>query len=428
MTSMTKNYLDPSNSPGSKLNELIQTVGGMPAKYTYKNNRLASISGAQSFSLEYNPNGDATYMSDGGLEYTLGYDRLHNLTSFKHKGAPLAEFSYDGDGLRKIKTSAPGKVVYHYDAGGRFLSETGINGNLISDYVYANGKLVAKRSPTAVYFYHTDPAGTPLAMTDSAGNLVWRGDYLPFGEENLIIATEQNDYKFVGKELDKETGLYYFGARYMEATIGRFISPDSIGAVDPETGRTNRVIIGDPQRLNFYAYGLNNPFKYIDYDGNFSIRAIAYGQKGYLFHLTFKTVSPSIPAPEGSLAKWLKKFYERTKVAGEVAQYVVGGAPVSYTQEGMGIIQSIKEPLTDVVFREALDDKQKELIASGRPLKEEELLPILQKFSQEEEYKEMNYPSPQEMIDKAKNNLDSSILIGGIKGRNWFPQRFDVPE
>jgi RHS repeat-associated protein len=267
MTSMTKNYLDPSNSPGSKLNELIQTVGGMPAKYTYQNNRLASISGAQSFSMDYNTDGDATYMNDGGLEYTLGYDRLHNLTSFKHKGAPLAEFSYDGDGRRKVKTSAAGKVVYHYDAGGRVLSETGINGNLISDYVYANGKLVAKRSPTAVYFYHTDPAGTPLAMTDSAGNLVWRGDYLPFGEENLITATEQNDYKFVGKELDKETGLYYFGARYMEATIGRFISSDPMEAVDSSKGKVNDKILLNPQGLNRYAYSLNNPYRYLDPDG-----------------------------------------------------------------------------------------------------------------------------------------------------------------
>jgi len=121
------------------------------------------------------------------------------------------------------------------------------------------------------FFYHTDPAGTPLAMTDASGNMVWRGEYKPFGEEMEITPEPENKLKFVGKEKDKETGLLYFGARYMEAKIGRFISPDPVGAVDPRTGRIKQMIIHDPQRINSYAYGLNNPHKYIDPDGEFAI-------------------------------------------------------------------------------------------------------------------------------------------------------------
>lgn len=114
-----------------------------------------------------------------------------------------------------------------------------------------------------VYFYHTDPAGTPLAMTDSSGNVVWRADYLPFGEENVITGALENDLRFVGKEQDQETGLYYFGARYMEPMIGRFISPDPVGI-------TNKDLL-NPQRLNRYSYGLNNPHRYLDPDGRLSI-------------------------------------------------------------------------------------------------------------------------------------------------------------
>jgi len=180
----------------------------------------------------------------------------------------MATFAYDGDGMRITKTTPQKTVVYHYDKQGRVISETNADGSLISDFVYVNGKLVAKLAPLTVYFYHTDPAGTPLAMTDEGGSVVWRGDYLPFGEENLITATLENDYKFVGKEMDKETGLYYFGARYMEAMIGRFMSPDPVGAVEPDTGMINGRNIINPQRLNFYAYGLNNPYIYIDPDGN----------------------------------------------------------------------------------------------------------------------------------------------------------------
>jgi uncharacterized protein RhaS with RHS repeats len=38
-----------------------------------------------------------------------------------------------------------------------------------------------------VTFYHTDPAGTPLAMSDSTGAIVWKADYKPFGEEQADI-------------------------------------------------------------------------------------------------------------------------------------------------------------------------------------------------------------------------------------------------
>ncbi|OGP72778.1 MAG: hypothetical protein A2V86_08725 [Deltaproteobacteria bacterium RBG_16_49_23] len=118
-----------------------------------------------------------------------------------------------------------------------------------------------------VYYYHSDPAGTPQSMTDASGSVVWRGDYKPFGEEYQVTGFPENDKKFIGKEKDEETGLYYFGARYMEARIGRFVSPDPVGAVNPKTGTINQIVIHDPQRLNYYAYGLNNPYKYVDAHG-----------------------------------------------------------------------------------------------------------------------------------------------------------------
>jgi len=112
--------------------------------------------------------------------------------------------------------------------------------------------------------YYTDPAGTPMAMTNMSRDVMWSADYKPFGEEYWISGTIENNEKFVGKEKDKETGLYYFGARYMKAEIGRFTSPDPVGAVDPKTSKVNETIIKNPQRLNLYAYAGNNPWKYID--------------------------------------------------------------------------------------------------------------------------------------------------------------------
>lgn len=115
-----------------------------------------------------------------------------------------------------------------------------------------------------VFFYTTDPVGSPVAITDSTGNVVWRADYKPFGQEQSITGSLENNERFAGKEKDKETGLQYFGARYMRNEVGRFTSPDPIGPVDPRTGKINTRILMNPQRINLYAYALNNPFKYID--------------------------------------------------------------------------------------------------------------------------------------------------------------------
>jgi hypothetical protein len=53
----------------------------------------------------------------------------------------------------------------------------------------------------------------------------------------------------------------------MDVGVGRFLAPDPIRIVDAATGQVNSIILGDPQRLNVYGYGLNNPYRYVDQDG-----------------------------------------------------------------------------------------------------------------------------------------------------------------
>ncbi len=115
-------------------------------------------------------------------------------------------------------------------------------------------------SADKVYYYHTDHVGTPMSMTDSSGTTVWEADYLPFGEESEITASKENKQRFVGKEKDEETDLYYFGARYLDARIGRFTKPDPVGI--------NESDLLNPQKFNRYNYSLNNPYRYVDPDGN----------------------------------------------------------------------------------------------------------------------------------------------------------------
>lgn len=65
---------------------------------------------------------------------------------------------------------------------------------------------------------------------------------------------------FTGKERDAESGLDYFGARYMSSAQGRWTSPDAINL-------TNARLFSPSNTLNKYVYGGNNPLKYIDRDG-----------------------------------------------------------------------------------------------------------------------------------------------------------------
>jgi RHS repeat-associated protein len=172
-----------------------------------------------------------------------------------------------------------GTVVYHYDASGRTLSETTATGALRAEYVYANGKLAAVVKPDGVYYYHTDPAGSPIAMTNKSNTVVWKADYRPFGEEQSKTLNFSNDRMFAGKERDRETGMYYFGARYMRPENGRFTTIDPIGPVDARTGKVNDKMLVNPQRLNRYAYALNNPYRYVDPDGKETVAIITRDRK-----------------------------------------------------------------------------------------------------------------------------------------------------
>jgi RHS repeat-associated protein len=118
-----------------------------------------------------------------------------------------------------------------------------------------------------VFYYHTDPVGTAMAISDSTGNVVWRATYKPFGQEQSVSGSLENDERFIGKEKDKETGLVYINHRYYMPEIGRFISPDPLALVDPWTSKVNKEVLLNPQMLNRYAYGLNNPYKYADPNG-----------------------------------------------------------------------------------------------------------------------------------------------------------------
>ena len=262
-------------------NRLKKNVGSASTTYSYTGNRLSSASGGDASIYSYNGYGSVTGITRNGITYTLSYDSINNLKNFKSGSVSLADFGYDADGMRVTKIANGKTVVYHYDSEGRVISVTDGAGTFIADYIYLNGKLVAKRYPAGLYFCYTDPGGTIMAMTNTSAGIVWKADYKPFGEEQSVSGTIENNDKFTGKEKDKETGLYYFGARYMRPEIGRFLAIDPLGPVNSQTSKANERSLLTPQRLNRYAYSLNNPYRYVDPDGRYE-RDVHYNLTYYL--------------------------------------------------------------------------------------------------------------------------------------------------
>ena len=121
-----------------------------------------------------------------------------------------------------------------------------------------------------VVYYHNDTAGSPVAASDGNGNLAWREHYRPYGERVTQQAAGNNQLWFHNKPQDEQTGLSYFGARYYDPVVGRFMGVDPQGFDEDNLHSFNR-----------YGYGNNNPYKFRDPDGRlaqviFGILAVAY--------------------------------------------------------------------------------------------------------------------------------------------------------
>jgi len=88
-----------------------------------------------------------------------------------------------------------------------------------------------------LYFYHSDHLGSSSVITYQAGNIVQHIEYIPFGEvfieERASASSWRTPYLFNAKELDEETGLYYYGARYYDSRLGVWISVDPLAEKYP---------------------------------------------------------------------------------------------------------------------------------------------------------------------------------------------------
>ena len=126
----------------------------------------------------------------------------------------------------------------------------------------SSGYSLGNYSPsTAVRYQHTDMLGSVVAESDAQGNILSRSHYEPFGKR---IDGNKEGIGYTGHLHDKELNLTYMQARYYDPLIGRFYSNDAVDA-------SQHLNLGNLNGFNRYAYANNNPYKYIDPDGNIAI-------------------------------------------------------------------------------------------------------------------------------------------------------------
>ena len=154
--------------------------------------------------------------------YGYVYDALGRRIE-KHRldrdGKPCNRTTFLWDGLQMIQESSADKrqSLYLYTDEGSYepLARIDRNGN----------------QEQHIYYFHTDLNGMPEELTDEAGEIVWECSYQLWGKPVQEIAHReiQQNLRYQGQYLDRETGLHYNTFRYYDPDTGRFTQPDPIG-------------------------------------------------------------------------------------------------------------------------------------------------------------------------------------------------------
>jgi YD repeat-containing protein len=184
-----------------------------------------------------------TYDANGNLQadasYTYTYDTENRLIQVARKSdlVPVAGYTYDALG-RRITTFA-GKL-YFYD-GARIIEEQRSDGNTQATYVYGNyvDEVLTMDRGGQTFYYHQNALWSVEAVTTSAGSVVERysydayglptvtngaGVHVPPNSSGTPHSAIGNPWVFTGRQLDEETGLFFYRARYYDTGKGRTIA------------------------------------------------------------------------------------------------------------------------------------------------------------------------------------------------------------
>jgi RHS repeat-associated protein len=117
------------------------------------------------------------------------------------------------------------------------------------------------RHGSTLSYLFADQLGSTSVVANSSGSKTAEVRYKAWGEDRYTSGTVPSGYRFTGQRIEATLGLYYYGARWYDASLGRFLSADTIV---PN--------MGDPQAWDRYAYVNNNPVVFVDPTGHMADR------------------------------------------------------------------------------------------------------------------------------------------------------------
>jgi RHS repeat-associated protein len=312
----------------NQVNQIIQpsTTATLPKEtnyvlnYVYGSSKPHAVTDAGDKLYSYDANGNMTGWThkQNGTKRVITWNEENRVKEIDDNGK-ATYFLYDDAGERVVKRGQHGETIY----ANRFYAIK--NGELGTKSVYAGetrvlSKLVKtpntlisnttgtvpgsnglnngvgkklgiiKRLPGTTsggvnppvekdeFFYHGDHLGSSNMITDDAGAVYQHLEYFPYGESWIEEGGSHGGnlpgYKFTGKELDPETGLYYYGARYYDAVLSKWISADPAFEKFLPTGdkQKDKNLAGlggifNSRNVNLYNYCLNNPLVFKDPNG-----------------------------------------------------------------------------------------------------------------------------------------------------------------
>jgi RHS repeat-associated protein len=224
---------------------------GVSSYTTNASNELTATSNA---SYTYDSNGNTLTKTVGSNTTSYVWDFENRLTSATLPGSGgTVTFKYDPLGHRIYKSSSAGTSIYAYD-GDNLIEETNSAGAVVARYALTGNidEPLAMFRSSATSYYQADGLGSVTSLSNGVGALAQTYSFDSFGK-TTPTGSLVNPFQYTGREVDPETGLNYYRARYYDPTAGRFLSEDPIGFGADGT--------------NFYRYGQNNPISLSDPQG-----------------------------------------------------------------------------------------------------------------------------------------------------------------
>jgi RHS repeat-associated protein len=145
------------------------------------------------------------------------------------------------------------------------------NGNVLARYAETQNidEPLAELRSTTTSYYEADGLGSVTSLSSTAGALANTYTYDSFGKTTNSTGSIANRFQYTARELDTDTNLYYYRARYYDPTTGRFTSEDPLGVRD---------------NLDMYVYVGNNPASYDDPFGLYQMQGFSGDQQVQLMN------------------------------------------------------------------------------------------------------------------------------------------------